>query len=450
MFSVAKDKGVYVKMKTSMIERFGLESIPQDKKTTSWKEYFIIQLAFSVNSGNFLVPALAVVQGGLPFYAAFLSTVSGAFLAFFCVSMLSLPGSRYGLPAQYVLRSVLGKKLSMRVASPVRTLTSLYWFSVQTIGGTLVVTSMIKKLTGASIPFIPVALGLALLMTALALVGFEAVKRASKWFIPILIAGQFILLALFLTGDQGGIVQHGTFSTGAFFFYGSLAFVQYISGVSAASDMTRYSVSPHQGFWGVLGGNMTGFIMTALLGGICASLYKGLNPFVTAGELTSSAFLLSIITISALVSMISINLSNAYTGGYSLLNALPHLSRIQSALLFSIAGVILSLFPQLVYGAEGFISLLGMLVVPLSAIIVSDFLLLRKGRLHEHDLAHLAAGTTGTNKTAIYVMVVGIALYALLPDYLSPGFLSFFFTGALYFFVNRIQKEKASITHQAG
>jgi purine-cytosine permease-like protein len=96
-------------------------------------------------------------------------------------------------------------------------------------------------------------------------------------------------------------------------------------------------------------------MMTALLGGLSASLFKDLNPFVVAGQLTDSSLLLLVITACAMVSMISINLSNAYTGGYSLLNVLPSLSRIQSALLFSIAGIILSSFPQLVYNAQEYI-----------------------------------------------------------------------------------------------
>ncbi|MGE6755531.1 hypothetical protein ACQKFO_19120 [Rossellomorea sp. NPDC071047] len=66
-------------------------------------------------------------------------------------------------------------------------------------------------------------------------------------------------------------------------------------------------------------------MMTALLGGLGANLFKDLNPFVATSQLTNSSLLLLVITACAMVSMISINLSNAYTGGYSSLNALPSL-----------------------------------------------------------------------------------------------------------------------------
>ncbi|WP_175990692.1 cytosine permease [Bacillus sp. Marseille-Q1617] len=429
--------------KQPVIERLGLEPVPADQKTTTWKEYFIIQLAFSVNAGNFLIPALAVLEGGLSFAAAFTCTVLGALAAFLFVSFLSLPGSRYGLPAQYVLRTLLGTKLSMRIASPIRSLTSLYWFSVQTIGGTYVFLSIVEKVSGVSLPFIPIAAGLALIMTLLALVGFQAVKKATKYFIPVLVLGQLVILYLFITkglspGTLSSLTQ-GTKASGAaaFFFYSSLVFVQYVSGVSASADITRYSKSSSHGFWGLYGGNVVGFMMTALLGGLSASLFGDLNPFVVASELTSSSVLLIIIILCAMVSMISINLSNAYTGGYSLLNALPRLSRIQCAAAFGAAGILLSCIPSLVVNAQGYVSFLGILIIPISAIVTADYLLVKKGKLTESSLLQLLNGTSTLNKEASWVLVIGMITYILIPETYSPGFLSFILTSAVYTIVKK-------------
>jgi NCS1 nucleoside transporter family len=425
-------------VKQPVIERLGLEPVPTDQKTTTWKEYFIIQLSFSVNAGNFLIPALAVLEGGLSFAAAFTCTLLGALAAFLFVSFLSLPGSRYGLPAQYVLRTLLGTKLSMRIASPIRSLTSLYWFSVQTIGGTYVFLSIVKKISGVSLPFIPVAAGLALIMTLLALVGFHAVKKATKYFIPVLVVGQLAILYLFITKGLSLValttLSEGTKDAGAasYFFYSSLVFVQYVSGVSASSDITRYSKSNAHGFWGLYGGNVVGFMMTALLGGLSASLFGELNPFVIASELTSSLILLFIITACAMVSMISINLSNAYTGGYSLLNALPGLSRIQSAAVFGAAGILLSCIPSLVLNAKAYISFLGILIIPISAIVTADYLFVQKGKLTENSLLQLLSGTSTYNKEALWVLVIGMISYVLIPEAYSPGFLSFILTSAVY------------------
>lgn len=69
--------------KQTLLERFGLEPVPTQLRTSRWFDYLLIGIAFSVNAGNFLVPALAVLEGGLSFTYAVLSTVLGATIAFF-------------------------------------------------------------------------------------------------------------------------------------------------------------------------------------------------------------------------------------------------------------------------------------------------------------------------------------------------------------------------------
>ncbi|MGD6967937.1 purine-cytosine permease family protein [Rossellomorea vietnamensis] len=440
-------------MKKTMIERLGLESVPQHLKTTTWFEYFIIQLAFSVNAGNFLVPALAVMEGGLSMLWAIVSTLLGGSIAFLFVSLLSLPGARYGLPAQYVIRSMIGTKLSRLVASPVRSLTSLYWFSVQTIGGTLVVLSLVKKATGLELPLIPIAISLALIMTILALIGFEAVKKATKMFMPFLLIGQAAILVIFITTAAEGIgssvlVSGGGFSFGPFVFFASLAFVQYVSGVSASSDITRYAKSGKQGFWGLFSGNVFGFFMTALLGTFSAALFQNSNPFVAATEQTGSILLTILIGICAMVSMISINLSNAYTGGYSLLNAVPSLGRVRSALAFGAAGIVLSCFPALVDNAKDYISLLGAFVIPLSAVIAADYLYIKKARIAEEDLTKIASGAFQYNVKAVYTLAAALVIYFLIPEEWSPGFISFLLTFLMYSFVSH-QSAKNTVEGQS-
>lgn len=90
------------------LEKYGLEQVPIQAKKTTWFDFFILQVAFSVNSGNFIVPALAVLNGKLPLLPAILSSFSGAALAFLFVSFLTIPGSRYGLLSQYAIRSIIG------------------------------------------------------------------------------------------------------------------------------------------------------------------------------------------------------------------------------------------------------------------------------------------------------------------------------------------------------
>ena len=416
--------------KHSRIERFGLESVPQDLRKTRWYEYTIIQIAFSVNAGNFLVPALAVLEGGLSFTAAFFSCVLGAMFAFLFVSMLSIPGAKNGIPSQFAIRTMVGIKGAKYISSPIRTVTSLYWFSVQTIGGALVIQHLVQKVFAISLPFFLIASILAIIMTILALIGFEAVKKATKYFMPILLLGQGMMIYLLLresnllTSVETSSIASNNIST--MLFFASLAFVQYVSGVSSSADITRYAVSPKEGFIGLFSGNVIGFMLTAFFGAYTASLSGEWNPFVFTSNLSESYIVISIIMLAAILSMISINLSNAYTGGFSLLNSLPKLGRVKSAILFGVFGITFSLTPTFVDEAKQLISLLGGFVIPLSAVIVVDFIFNKKLNLDIDVVLPLY------NKRAFYSIAIGMPLYFLLPESLSPGFIAFLLTAIIY------------------
>ncbi|WP_404404299.1 purine-cytosine permease family protein [Jeotgalibacillus malaysiensis] len=435
--------------KRIQIETIGLSEVPESEKKTRWFDYAFIQMAFSVNTGNVLVPALAVTAGGLSAGAAIGSTLIGAVLAFILVSILSLPGARYGLPAQYMIRTMIGSKLSMYFASPVRSLTSLYWFAVQTIGGSIVVQFLLNEFAGIQIPLFVLAPLFSVIMGILALIGFEAVKKTIKWFIPFLFLSQLLMLYLIvdLVAADTTVLTQGEFSIGTCFFYGSLAFMQYVSGVSASSDMTRYAKSPKEGFIGVLTGNIAGFAVTAVLGALFASALQSVNPFVSASMLTDSSAAIVLIAAGAIISMISINLSNAYTGGYSLLNALPFLGRVKSAVVFGIAATALSLFPGIVEGAETYISLLGAAIVPLSAVIIADYVIVKKMNITKDHLFRLTSGNHSANLSALVTVLLFVPVYFLIPDPLSPGLIVFIVACAFYAVLQKIVTNRSEISH---
>ena len=421
-------------------EQFGLEAVPASLKHSTWKEYAIIAFAFSVNAGNFLIPALAVTQGNLPWLMAFVAVWIGAILAFLCVSALAIPGALYGLPGQYILRAFVGSWLATKIASPIRGLTSLYWFSVQTIGGTYILQAVVFNFFNLRIPFILLAIIIASLMAYLALVGYDAVKKVTRLFLPILILGQGLMLFVIFTEVPVTIVNSSseeTMNWGVFFFYMSLAFVQFVSGVSASSDMTRYAKSARQGFYGMFLGNSAGYFMTALIGTLVAAYFHSTNPFVALNDATPNLFIGIIITLSGLLAMISINIGNAYTGGFSLLNTWPALGRIKSALLFGVVGIILSCFPRLSTEAASIISILGAGIVPLSAIIVVDYIWIKKRSISEEQLINVVSGSYKLNLAAILTFILMSIAYLLVPREFSPGMLIFIGSSFVYLFLHK-------------
>lgn len=422
------------------LERFGLEAVPKELRSTSWFDYFIIQLSFSVNAGNFLLPALAVMEGKLSFIQAVLCTMIGAALAFFFVSLLSLPGSVHGVPAQFAIRSYIGVHGARFFSSPVRTITSLYWFCVQTIGGTWMIIEICSRYFHYEPPFVTLAMLLGIGMAGIAAAGFDAVKKITKYFLPFLLIGQGFIIYLYFTTNTAKLSSSdmpkesdSAFLTMA--LYSSLVFVQYISGVSASADMARYARSPKHSFFGLYAGNLFGFFITACLGAYSAFYFQQPNPFISASSLTNSIPIVIIILLCSILSMFSINLNNAYTGSFSLLNIFPSLGRLWSAIIFGIAAIFCSTIPAFVTEASFFISLMGSAIIPLSAVIIIEF------ALNHMRTTIMPIPANGFNRNAILVIVAGICLYFIIPVHFSPGFITFLFSCMLYFSLVKIRKK---------
>lgn len=428
---------------TGKIERFGLEAIPQDLKTNRWGDYFILQFSFAVNSGNFLVPALAVIQGQLSFTWAVLCTTLGASLAFFLVAVMSLPGARYGIPGQYAIRSILGVKGSQYITSPIRTLISIYWFAAQTVGGALILQYLLAEFFSISVPYIYLALFLGLLMSILAVVGFEAVKNFTRMFIPLLIIGIFAMIYVFLAPGSTKLAYvwqspEANNTLGAFFTYMSLAFAQHVSSLTSSSDLTRYARSQRDGFYGLFLGNTIGYIFVSCFACYSAVSTGNWNAVVTASQETGSFILLLIINVSALIAIINVNLFNSYAGSFSLLNTFPKLGRVKSSILLGIFTVSLSLFPTIVEEAKIYVSALGSLITPVAGVLIADFLLIKKGKINLEILSQSASYQY--NQSAVISILVGIILYVIIPESYAPGLATFFISGCLHLWLHRYRR----------
>ena len=52
------------------VEEYGVEPIPQELQTASWRDLFAINFTFFLNPVMYVLGALAVVDGGLPLWWA--------------------------------------------------------------------------------------------------------------------------------------------------------------------------------------------------------------------------------------------------------------------------------------------------------------------------------------------------------------------------------------------
>lgn len=432
------------------IERYGLDQVPEGKRQTKWYEYVVMQGSFMVNAGNFLIPAFAVMHGGLSLFMAILATTIGASLAYLCVAALSIPGAKYGIPAQYALRFILGVRGTQLISSPTRVVSSLYWFSVQTIGGALVLKEVLYTYFHLQIPLLLLTISLGSMMVIFALVGFDAIKKVLTQLMPLLLLGQAVMLFLFVRGimytgmEWNFFISSEQVSMQTFFLYSSLTFVQYIAALHSSSDLTRYSKNYKHGFYGLFIGSLVGFLVTTTLGTISGKFYNHMNPFVASIQLTDSKIVIMIILVSAMCSMISVNINNAYSGAFSLLNSIPRLGRVKATIIVGAIALMLSAFPTIVNEAEVYISMLGVLLVPLAAIIVTDYIVVKRGLLRIEDAGRILT-TYRYNKLGLILVVIGAVLYYAIPEQYSPGFVTFSLIGLSYGLIQTYNKKDSSV-----
>lgn len=425
------------------IEKYGLESVPNHLRNVKWHEYAFIQGAFAVNTGNFLIPAFAVLNGGLSIFHAILAAMTGAFLAFICISILSMPGAMYGIPAQYAIRFILGEKIARWVMSPIKVITSVFWFSIQVIGATILIREILLAYFKVKLSVVFLAPVISLIISIIVLLGFDTIKKTLKAIYPFLFGGQIIILYLFVKDilvnydNSVNFLFHSNeaFSIKTFIFYSNLAFIQFIPVMGSASDLTRYAKNYKHGFYGLLAGNTLGYFITVILGATSAGIYKNINPFVVASELTNLFLFDAVILFVTIFSMISININNLYGGAFGLLNIIPKLGRIKATIIFSIVVIISSTLPDLVSNLESFINFFGLISIPFFSIVFFDFLVIKKFKLVGIDSNQ---DINNFNRAGAILASIGVIVYYFVPKLYSPGFFIFIFIGILYLIVMHI------------
>jgi len=131
------------------VEQFGIEPVPEERKTTGWFDLFSIMFNFLINPGTMLSGGL-MVAAGLSFQAALAAGFFGTIVALVFYLIMATLGVDYGIPGQVATRVVYGLRGAKLIPSLLRTLVSIYWFSFQTLVGASAIVAVLAKMTGLS------------------------------------------------------------------------------------------------------------------------------------------------------------------------------------------------------------------------------------------------------------------------------------------------------------
>lgn len=408
------------------VEEYGVEPIPRAEQTAGWRDLFAINFTFFVNPVMYVLGALAVVDGGLPLWWAVASMVLGQALAYLLLCVIGQPGVDYGLTGQVQMRAHFGYWGSRLLTSPYRVIAATYWFAAQALTGALGIQALYGAMTGNEVRLVPVAIVLGIVHAILAVLGFDVMRWMLKVVLPVSLGLTAVLVGLFLATDDPDYAVAHVFESPdqALTWTGFATYVTVMCGASLTlvanvADFCRYTPTRRDMRVGLAASAIAAAVVTTFVGGYAAVATSETNPFVAVAELVSSDLVLLVLVAAIVVQGLAANVTNVYTGGLSLVNSVPPLGRLRATIAVAILSVALSAFPDLIEGAQRWITYLGNLGAPLAGVVLADYLVLKRQRLDVPGLFR-ADGPyrywQGLNIPALLAVAGGAAVYFALPD----------------------------------
>ena len=407
------------------VEAYGVEPVPARLRTVGWRDLFAINFTFFLNPVMYVLGALAVVAGGLPLWWAVGAMVVGQALAFALLLPVAEVGVDHGLPGQVALRASLGFWGSRVLSSPYRVAAATYWFAAQALTSAYGIQAIVVAMTGNRPPLVPIALGLAVVHACLAVLGFDVMRYVLRVVLPLSLALTGVLLALYVTADDPRFAVHRVFDSPdqRFTWAGFATYVTVMCGASLTlvtnvADVCRYTKSRRDMRIALFGSAVTSAVVTTFVGGFAAAATGESNPFVAVAGLTNADAVLVIVGVAVVVQSLAANVTNVYTAGLSLVNAVPSLGRLRASVAVAALAVVLSAFPDFVDHAQRWIVHLGNVAAPLTGVLLADYVLVRRREV-DVDALYDPNGryrfVRGVNVAAFAAVATAVAAYYALP-----------------------------------
>jgi cytosine permease len=275
------------------------------------------------------------------------------------------------------------------------------------------------------LPLVPVALVLAAIQAVLAVIGFDLLRHFVRVMLPLMVVFTGALVVLYLTADDPAYAVSRVFDSPdqSLTWLGFATFLTVMWGtqltfVTSVADFCRYARSRRHMYAGILAGTFVGSFVASWVGGYAAVATGSLNPFVAVAELGGNAALLAILLVALVLQTTAVNLMNIYSGGLSLVNAIPRLGRFWSTVILGAVAVALSGFPEVVENAQEWMTHLGNVATPLAGVILADYAILKRTHLDVlalFDPHGRYRFLGGVNPAAVVAVAIGVAVYYVLP-----------------------------------
>lgn len=373
----------------SLIDQFGL-----------WGNLGVSLLGFT--------GAIFVLQPGgtgtplLSLAAALTAVVVGTLLGTLPVALAATQGARTGAPAMVLLRGLFGARLSY-LPTIVNIAQCLGWgiFELVTIATAAHTIAPALPKTG----YVLIAGVATALLTIRPLGAIRVLRRYAATAVLIVLIYLFAQLARHPIPG----LTHGTWS--GFWAATDTVVAVAISFAPLAADYTRHSRTPGRAFGGALAGYSVAQILCYVIGLLALVTVARDNPDRIFGAfiaLPAGSLAFAILAARELDQ----SFANVYSTAVSAQNLRPLWDRRVLAGAIAVLTTAGALWFDIA-DYENFLTLLGSVFVPMSAVLITDYFVIRRGRW---DLS----ASAGTRPSMLLPWAAGFVMYQLV----NPGYIS--------------------------
>ncbi|HJP78890.1 MAG TPA: cytosine permease [Pseudonocardiaceae bacterium] len=374
--------------RTLHIETRSIDYVPLAERHGKVWHLFPVWFAGDAHLATIATGVIGIALGGNLIWTA-IAVVAGCAFGTFFMAFHSTQGPQLGLPQMVQSRPQFGFVGALLVW-----IVALVTYIGYTGFNQILVGSTLQQL--GNVPTGISYVGYAVVGIVLAIVGYDFIHRASRWL-------TYLMLVVLIMFTVGIIAVHpfssaemnlGSFALTPFLIQFFTAAVYQLSWSIYVSDYSRYlppTVGVRSSFWWTYVGAGVGGAWMMLVGTFAAGLFPkatAVNAVISAGDAIFHGFGKTLL-IASVLPLITIGCLNFYGASLTLLSSMDSIKRIKPTLAKRIVALVIVgvLATAIAFASSDsfvtqfgdFLTVLGYLFTPWTAINLIDFYVVRRG-----------------------------------------------------------------------
>ncbi|MGH3631599.1 MAG: purine-cytosine permease family protein [Sciscionella sp.] len=414
------------------LETRSIDYVPLAERHGKVWHLFGVWFAGDAHLATVATGIIGIALGGNLIWTA-IAVLAGCAFGTFFMAFHSTQGPQLGLPQMVQSRPQFGFVGALLVW-----VVALVTYVGYTAFNQLLVGSTMKRLVGlpTGISF----LAYAAIGIVLAVVGYDLIHKASRWltYLMVFVLAVFTVGILVVHPFTAAALDLGSFALVPFLIQFFTAAAYQLSWAIYVSDYSRYlppTVGVRSSFWWTYLGAAIGGAWMMLLGTVAAGLFPkatAVDAVISVGDRIFPGFG-TVLLIAAVLPLITIGTLNFYGGSLTLLSSMDSIRQIKPTLRKRIVTLLIvgMLATVIAFSASdsfvtqfgGFLTVLGYLFTPWTAINLVDFYVVRRGHYSIREIFNPRGMYHRWNWRGLTAYVLGFAVmmpFAVVGDLEGP------------------------------